>query len=111
MLKAKGIELIAVDSPDSFVADTPTADFIRQVLGAVAQLEKAMLVSKLKGAQDRKRRETGHCEGRPQVPRETIEAAKVARARGLSLRKVAAELERLGFKSYQAQSIKHMVST
>src|ERR1700722_311434 len=57
MLKAKGIELIAVDSPDAFVSDTPTADFIRQVLGAVAQLEKAMLVSKLRGARDRIRRE------------------------------------------------------
>ena len=47
MLKARGIELIAVDSPDSFVADTPTANLIRQVLGAVSEFEKAMLVEKL----------------------------------------------------------------
>ena len=59
MLKARGIELIAVDSPDSFVADTPTANLIRQVLGAVREFEKAMLVEKLKGARERKRRETG----------------------------------------------------
>lgn len=110
MLKAKGIELIAVDSPDSFVGDTPTADFIRQVLGAVAQLEKAMLVSKLKGARDRKRRETGWCGGRPQVPVQVVVAARAAHARGLSLRKVAAELERLGFKAYAPQSIKHMLT-
>ena len=110
MLKAKGIELIAVDSPDSFVSDTPTADFIRQVLGAVSQLEKAMLVSKLKGARNRKIRETGWCGGHPQVPRGTIELAKELRARGLSLNKVAAELVRRGHKSYAAQSIKHMVS-
>lgn len=59
MLKARGIDLIAVDSPDSFVADTPTARLIRQVLGAVSEFEKAMLVEKLKGARERKRRETG----------------------------------------------------
>ena len=59
MLKSRGIELIAVDSPDSFVADTPTANLIRQVLGAVSEFEKAMLVEKLRGARERKRRETG----------------------------------------------------
>ncbi|MBX5268623.1 recombinase family protein [Rhizobium sp. NLR17b] len=59
MLKARGIDLIAVDSPDSFVGDTPTATLIRQVLGAVSEFEKAMLVEKLKGARERKRRETG----------------------------------------------------
>ncbi|MDX0540236.1 serine recombinase [Sinorhizobium medicae] len=59
MLKARGIDLIAVDSPDSFVADTPTATLIRQVLGAVSEFEKAMLVEKLRGARERKRRETG----------------------------------------------------
>ncbi|MGO6798369.1 recombinase family protein [Rhizobium ruizarguesonis] len=59
MLKARGIDLIAVDSPDAFVADTPTARLIRQVLGAVSEFEKAMLVEKLRGARERKRRETG----------------------------------------------------
>ncbi|MBB3298095.1 DNA invertase Pin-like site-specific DNA recombinase [Rhizobium sp. BK077] len=59
MLRARGIDLIAVDSPDSFVADTPTARLIRQVLGAVSEFEKAMLVEKLRGARERKRRETG----------------------------------------------------
>ena len=59
MLRARGIELIAADSPDSFVADTPTANLIRQVLGAVSEFEKAMLVEKLRGARERKRRLTG----------------------------------------------------
>ena len=48
MLKARGVELIAVDRPDSFLDDTPTANLIRQVLGAVSEFEKAMLVAKLK---------------------------------------------------------------
>ena len=37
---------------------------MRQILGAVSQFEKAMLVVKLKGARDRKRAELGKCDGR-----------------------------------------------
>src|SRR5215208_8230930 len=55
MLKEQGVELIAADKPDAFLDDTPTANLIRQVLGAVSQFEKAMVVAKLKGARDRKR--------------------------------------------------------
>jgi DNA invertase Pin-like site-specific DNA recombinase len=59
MLKERGIELIAADSPSSFLDDTPTARLIRQVLGAITEFEKAMTVAKLKGARERKRRDTG----------------------------------------------------
>ena len=59
MLKERGVELIAADKPDAFLDDTPTAILIRQVLGADSQFKKAMVVSKLKGPRDRKRRETG----------------------------------------------------
>jgi DNA invertase Pin-like site-specific DNA recombinase len=59
LLKARGIDLIAVDSPESFVADTPTADLVRVILGAVSQFEKAMLVLKLRAARERKRALTG----------------------------------------------------
>ena len=44
--------------------DDPTRTLIRQVLGAVAQFEKSVIVSKLRAARVRKRRETGRCEGR-----------------------------------------------
>ena len=54
-LQAAGIVLIAADSPDQFVEETPTAVLIRQILGAVAQFDKAMTVAKLKGARNRKR--------------------------------------------------------
>src|SRR3954447_17598330 len=53
MLRDSGIALIAADSPDTFIDDAPTAVLIRQILGAVSQFEKAMLVAKLKGARDR----------------------------------------------------------
>jgi DNA invertase Pin-like site-specific DNA recombinase len=44
-LKVQGIELIAADNPSSFIDDTPTAVLVRQVLGAIAQFDKAMTVS------------------------------------------------------------------
>ena len=48
MLKAKGVTLIAASAPTFFVEDTPTAVLVRQVLGAVAQFEKATTVAKLR---------------------------------------------------------------
>jgi DNA invertase Pin-like site-specific DNA recombinase len=63
-LQERGIELIAAESPEAFVADTPTAVLIRQILGAISQFEKASLVAKLKVARVRKRQQTGKCEGR-----------------------------------------------
>jgi DNA invertase Pin-like site-specific DNA recombinase len=63
-LKDAGITLVAADSPDAFLDDTPTAVMIRQILGSVSQFEKAMLVAKLKGARDRKEVATGKCGGR-----------------------------------------------
>ena len=47
MLKAKGVTLIAASAPTFFMEDTPTAVLVRQVLGAVAQFEKAATVAKL----------------------------------------------------------------
>ena len=117
MLKSKGIEVIAVDSPDSFIAAGPTADLIRQILGSVAQFEKAMLVSKLRGARDRKRAATGRCEGNPAwipVTADTVAIAKDARARGLSLRRIAGLLDSQGLRGpsgapYQAGSVAAML--
>src|SRR5262249_13072914 len=44
--------------------DTPTAVLVRQVLGAIAQFEKASAVAKLAAARKRKRERDGRCEGR-----------------------------------------------
>src|SRR4051794_34806558 len=62
-LRQRGITLIAADSPNAFQDDTPTAKLVRQVLGAIAEFDKAMTVAKL-GAHDRKRKSQGKCEGR-----------------------------------------------
>jgi len=117
-LKAKGIELIAADSPDSFVSDTPTAVLIRQILGAVAQFEKTMLVEKLRGARDRKSAKLGRrIEGNPAwkpAPAEHVAIATKLARNGLSLRAVSAELAAVGYLSpsgrpYGAQSIACML--
>jgi DNA invertase Pin-like site-specific DNA recombinase len=103
-LQALGITLIAADSPQSFLDDTPTSKLIRQILGAVSEFDKAMTVAKLRGARERKRRETGKCEGRKSHAERNPEVAALAkqlrrrRPKGgqLSLRAIAAELARRG---------------
>jgi DNA invertase Pin-like site-specific DNA recombinase len=102
--------LIAVDAPTQFTDDTDSARMIRTILAAVSAFEKDTIVSRLRKARDRKRAETGRCEGRKPIPAEVIAAARAARERGLSLRQVASELQTLGFKAYGAQSIKIMIS-
>ena len=64
MLRSLGIALIPASSPEFFIEDTPTAVLVRQVLGAIAQFEKASAVAKLASARKRKRESTGKCEGR-----------------------------------------------
>ena len=39
-LRERGINLIAADSPSSFIDDTPTAKLVRQVLGAISEFDK-----------------------------------------------------------------------
>ncbi len=123
LLRQFGYDLIAADSPNSFLEDTPTADLIRQVLGAASQFEKASLVAKLKGARDRKRRETGKCEGRKshaeKRPGAVAFAKKLRRTnpktgRRLSLRRVSAALAEAGHlnergRPFNQRSIKVMV--
>ena len=105
MLQERGVALIAADKPDAFLDDTPTARMIRQILGVVSEFEKAMLVSKLRGARERKRATGVKVEGRKslaEINPKAVAMAKQLRRRlpkggQRSLREVAIELERLGF--------------
>lgn len=103
-LKAEGIALIAADSPDCFTDDSPTTVLIRQILGAVAQFDKAMTVAKLRGAREKKRRKYGKCEGRKTIGERDPRIVEVARALAngeprLSLRQISAALAERGFLS------------
>jgi DNA invertase Pin-like site-specific DNA recombinase len=117
-LKARGIELIAADAPESFLSDTPTAALIRQILGAVAQFDKATLVHKLRGARDRKSTALGRrCEGNPAWVPVTADVRSIAhdlRRDGLSLGAIGRALAERGMKGpsgrpYAAQSVKRML--
>lgn len=116
LLKERGIELIPVDAPTYFTDPSPTAVLIQQILGAVAQFEKAAVVAKLKGARDRKREKTGRCEGRPPAPQEHRDYARKLRELNptMSLRAIAAELAHREFlapsgEAYSASSIQAML--
>jgi DNA invertase Pin-like site-specific DNA recombinase len=124
MLRDLGITLIAADSPASFLDDGPTSKLIRQILGAVAEFDKAMTVAKLKGARDRaKRLRGGKCEGRKSCAEREGGQELVALARQLhhnpsgrphSLRTVAAALAERGHttpsgKHYSASAVASML--
>lgn len=115
MLKERGVLLIAADSPESFTCDTPTAVLIRQILGAVAEFDKAMTVGKLKAARDRKSEKLGwRCEGRKRAPECVIEQARHDRALGASLREIATKLADAGYfgpsgSPYSASSVRAML--
>jgi DNA invertase Pin-like site-specific DNA recombinase len=123
MLRNLGVELIAADSPESFVDDTPTAILVRQILGAVAQFGKAALVAKLKGARDRVRKQRGKCEGRKAHNEINPDAVRLAKrlhraspktGERMSLRRISAELKAAGHvnahgREFNPNSIKSMV--
>ena len=99
MLKNMGIALIPATAPDFFIEDTPTAVLVRQVLGAIAEFEKASTVAKLAVARKRKRETTGKCEGRKshvELRPDVVKLAKAlhrkTKAKRMSLRAIAAEL-------------------
>jgi DNA invertase Pin-like site-specific DNA recombinase len=114
LLKRAGIDLVPVDAPTFFTDPSPTAVMVQQILGAVAQFEKAALVAKLKVARDRKRAETGRCGGPQPVPPVVIGLARAFRLRGYSLRAISSELDLEGYTNhngaaYSASSIKNML--
>ncbi len=121
LLRAMGVELVPANAPDFFREDTPTAVLVRQILGAVSQFEKAQLVRKLRVARNRKRADTGRCEGRKPVPAEVVAAAKRLARRSpktgkrRSLRAIAAALAERGHqgpggKVYGPESVKRMLA-
>jgi DNA invertase Pin-like site-specific DNA recombinase len=64
--RGRGFKLISADEGDDLMADAkdPSRKMIRQILGAVAEFDKDMIVLKLAAGRARKKRLTGRCEGR-----------------------------------------------
>src|SRR6188508_991622 len=122
MLKELGMAIIPASAPDFFTEDTPTAILVRQVLGAIAQFEKASSVAKLAAARKRKRESEGRCEGRKSLSETRPEVVALARklrrrkpkAGQLSLREVSRELASRGYlnergRPYAAKSVASML--
>jgi DNA invertase Pin-like site-specific DNA recombinase len=121
-LRKLGVTLIPATAPDFFTEDTPTAVLVRQVLGAIAQFEKATTVAKLKAARDRKIAAGEKCGGRKSYAEARPEMVELARQlrrpdpdrRPVSLRKVAAALAERGYvastgRPYEAAAVASMV--
>ena len=119
-----GVRVITATGDDLTDTSDPMKKAMRQIAGAFAELEKARLVAKLRGARERKRAESkrvtldgrGKCEGGKSLAEMRPEVIRAARAlnNGLSLRKIAVALADRGFvtpagKHYSATSVKRML--
>lgn len=127
VLRRAGVRLIAADAPETFTAsDDPMVTAVRQVLGVLAELEKAMTVAKLRGARDRKsaklgRRvegQKGYAETAPEIVREAKRLARKSPKTGKtrSLREVAGELLELGYgtasgRAFSASQVQRLLGT
>jgi DNA invertase Pin-like site-specific DNA recombinase len=107
-LQKKGFDLISVTEGADLLSEDPTRKLVRQVLGAIAEYDKTMIVLKLRAARERKRAKTGKCEGRrgyvdsmPEVIREIRRLRRKTKGidRRRSYKDVAAELNSLGYRT------------
>ena len=111
-----GISIISVTDGD-LLEDDPTRKLVRQVLGAIAEYDKTMIVAKLKAARDRIKAKTGKCEGRKSYQEtnpELLEAVKMLRrkprnGKRLSLQKTLDTLNGQGFKTDAGKDISMMI--
>lgn len=123
-LVSRGVRVLASNGDDLTNTDDAFRIAMRQIAGAFAQLEKARLVAKLRGARDRKRARGVKVEGRKSLAE--IDKEAVALAKRLhrypvnggrrSLRDVAAELTAAGKLTrkgtpYSAAAIARMVAS
>tara|TARA_Y100001934_G_C12211911_1_gene706494 strand:+ start:476 stop:1138 length:663 start_codon:yes stop_codon:yes gene_type:complete len=122
-LQELGIDLIAVDSPTAFTDDTPTAELVRSLLGAVSQFEKATVVARLKSGRERRKKLTGKGQGRKSLlevhPELKNKARKLRRksprtGKRMSYDKVAEALFSEGYATskgnrYSASTVKSLI--
>ena len=122
-LQELGFDLIAVDSPSAFTDDTPTAELVRSLLGAVSSFERATVVARLKSGRERKKMLTGKGQGRKSLtevfPDLSVKAKRLRRkspktGKRLTYDKVAEALFAAGYATskgnrYSASTVKSLV--
>jgi DNA invertase Pin-like site-specific DNA recombinase len=119
----RAVRVLTATGDDLTDSSDPSRKMMRQIAGSFAEYEKARLVAKLKSARDRKRATAGKCEGRKswaELNPDLVREAKRLRRRSpkghqRSLREVAEELARLGYKNergavFNAASITSMLT-
>lgn len=88
--------LVSTCEPD-LGSDDPNRVFMRQIFGAVAQLDKSNIVLKLRAARQRTKLKTGRCEGRMpygfrEGEQQIIDRIKAEHARGKNYEQIAKAL-------------------
>ncbi len=80
-----GVRVIESDGGNDLTveSDDPTAVLIRQILGAISQFEKSVIVLKLAAARNRIRSKAGKCEGRKAFGEKPGEAEVVDQIKAL----------------------------
>ncbi len=120
----RGVTVLTATGEDLTQTDDPMKEAMRQIAGVFAQLEKKRLVAKLKAARERKRMETGKCEGRKGHaelwPDVVAEARRLHRrspktGKRRSLRDISAELAKAGHlneagRPFNPKSVKAMLA-
>jgi DNA invertase Pin-like site-specific DNA recombinase len=101
--RKRGITVISVAEPD-LCSDDPSRKLMRQIFGAIAEYDKAMIVLKLRGARQRMKARTGRCEGsKPfgasEGHRATIERILSLRAARMAVDTIGETLNAEGLKS------------
>src|SRR5271165_174176 len=74
-----GVRVVTASGDDLTDTSDPMKKAMRQIAGAFAELEKARLVAKLRGARERKRAKAGKCEGRKSLAERSPELIKAGR--------------------------------
>jgi DNA invertase Pin-like site-specific DNA recombinase len=92
-IQKSGFRLVSVAEPDLLEND-PTRKLMRQMMGAIAEYEKQMIVLKLRGARERKKDDFGKCEGRKLYGTKAgegvlVERMKALRSMGMSFSRIA----------------------
>lgn len=81
-LKRRGIQIVSVAEPD-LLSDDPTRKLLRQMMGAIAEYEKTIIVARLRGARKRMKARGERCEGQKPYGFRPGEAETVERIRDL----------------------------
>lgn len=121
-LRKRGIKVFATDQGACIDMATnegdPTRKLIRQIIGALAEWEKSQLVSKLRVARQRKKSETGRCEGMKPYGRNVKEQAIIGLIKTwretMSTESIADFLNQGGFlnrygKPFTRQGVLHLI--